>query len=646
MEKSALTALFVLCVLFLFLGCEIMNPESGTENRRPIASAGGALTVSVGEKTILDGSASRDPDGDSLSFLWTIITRPGGSTADLSDTRAVKSEFTPDLAGEYTIGLVVNDERLDSERDTVQVSVNALPVANPGSSRILVLGDTVQLDASGSSDPEGATLSWEWTVVSAPPGSDATLSDPVAEKPTFTPDVPGIYTICLTVNDGSVSIQSEPVYLDVRIAKLAAPAFSVTGGECKGIQEIYVSNPNDSGFIYLTTDGSDPEPEGGPSEGHAPHNPDEPVFVSEDTTLKAIVASEGYMASDVREIVVEPTGNIFELTHVMTMPIHPYDLTDCEIAEDKLFIASVHWDNTVYLDGTAPDSKGKIEVYGISDNENPVLIKDINRGPFGPIDVYGAYLIAGGFRLDAYEISDEMNNTYHQEPIVECSSMTIGNDKVYTLGDTANQIMRSYSLPDFANIMEVVPISAAGNIHILPEGYFAVSNATLEYVDYDWNYTTSKTAFFSSADDAAYFEHRIPGNAMTHLYKNFLFFNYNLGQTEPSQFLDVDVLDISDPLQVENLGIVGRIKHSQLDIEGDYLFAASYDYCRVYYLGDLVDSVDQIYLAAIIVGDYASWSNWHHSTDIVSGDRMYTYIPRHVPGEEAKLTILKAIRKN
>src|SRR5436305_12164090 len=62
---------------------------------------------------------------------------------------------------------------------------NRLPVAYAGTDQTVGVADTVVLDGSGSSDADGNLLSFHWSFVSRPSGSIATLSNPLAVRPTF-----------------------------------------------------------------------------------------------------------------------------------------------------------------------------------------------------------------------------------------------------------------------------------------------------------------------------------------------------------------------------------------------------------------------------------------------------------------------------
>src|SRR4029078_5700087 len=90
-------------------------------NTRPIADAGRAQTVRTGAIVQLDGSSSKDADGDPLTYSWQIVTIPAGSNAVLSTPKTVKPSFVPDKDGQYLINLYVNDGKITSKSASVTI---------------------------------------------------------------------------------------------------------------------------------------------------------------------------------------------------------------------------------------------------------------------------------------------------------------------------------------------------------------------------------------------------------------------------------------------------------------------------------------------------------------------------------------------
>ena len=190
------------------------DADCSPQNNAPTADAGPDQAVGVGDSVMLDGSGSSDPDGDPLSYSWSFDSVPTGSAATLSDPTAVMPTFEADEAGEYVVQLIVNDGQLDSDPDSVVISAagaNLPPVADAGTDQAVDVGETVQLDGSGSSDPDGDPVSYSWSFDSVPTGSTATLSDPTAVMPTFEADEAGEYVVQLIVNDGTVDSEPDTV---------------------------------------------------------------------------------------------------------------------------------------------------------------------------------------------------------------------------------------------------------------------------------------------------------------------------------------------------------------------------------------------------------------------------------------------------
>lgn len=86
--------------------------------------------------------------------------------------------------------------------DLSAVAGNLPPTANVARYATVRVNETVVLDGSGSSDPEGQPLNFVWTLVSQPDGSNESLGSAVTNTLQFEPGVAGTYELELTVNDG------------------------------------------------------------------------------------------------------------------------------------------------------------------------------------------------------------------------------------------------------------------------------------------------------------------------------------------------------------------------------------------------------------------------------------------------------------
>ncbi len=204
------------------LRCKYANCAT---NGAPRADAGVDQTVRVGETVRLNGAASSDPDGDTLTYTWVLQTRPAGSAAALTGAATINPSFVADRAGSYTLALVVGDGTTSSAADTVTISTsNSAPVANAGPDQSARVGDTVVLDGRASSDVDGDTLSYAWRIVSAPGGSSAALIDPTTVQPRLTIDVAGSYELELTVSDGTTTSAADRVLVStLNTAPVARP---------------------------------------------------------------------------------------------------------------------------------------------------------------------------------------------------------------------------------------------------------------------------------------------------------------------------------------------------------------------------------------------------------------------------------------
>lgn len=125
----AFALLLVLCILFLG-GCGAMSPE---------AVAGPDQTITLGSTATLSAADSDKKNGEALTYRWSIVSAPAGSTAQLSDPASATPTFVPDLVGEYVFQLVVDNDWHKS--DPVQVKVNCTQAPPPSVAPVVFATD-------------------------------------------------------------------------------------------------------------------------------------------------------------------------------------------------------------------------------------------------------------------------------------------------------------------------------------------------------------------------------------------------------------------------------------------------------------------------------------------------------------------------
>lgn len=97
--------------------------DVSTANTPPMASAGFDVKARTADRIFLDGTASTDPEGDGLTYHWTLESRPAGSTAALQNDQTPTPDILFDVAGLYIFGLVVSDGSYTSLKDLVSATV-------------------------------------------------------------------------------------------------------------------------------------------------------------------------------------------------------------------------------------------------------------------------------------------------------------------------------------------------------------------------------------------------------------------------------------------------------------------------------------------------------------------------------------------
>lgn len=94
----------------------------------PIANAGASRAVRTGTTVLLDGGASSDPNGDPLTYQWTLVYKPGSSNTMLSRTDVAAPSIVMDASGPYALVLVVNNGKASSGPAPLVLQASAFPV--------------------------------------------------------------------------------------------------------------------------------------------------------------------------------------------------------------------------------------------------------------------------------------------------------------------------------------------------------------------------------------------------------------------------------------------------------------------------------------------------------------------------------------
>ncbi|MGC4034414.1 MAG: PKD domain-containing protein [Chitinophagaceae bacterium] len=192
-------------------------------NKRPVASAGNSQTITLPINTVtLDGSASSDADGNIVSYSWVKIS---GGAGTITDATAATTTVTGLVTGQYTFEITVTDDKGATSKAQVKITViaapNQSPVANAGSNITITLPtDSITLDGSASSDPDGSIASYGWVKIS---GGSATIKSSNSATTSVSGLSAGQYTFELTITDNKGATSKAQVKVTVNAAANKPP---------------------------------------------------------------------------------------------------------------------------------------------------------------------------------------------------------------------------------------------------------------------------------------------------------------------------------------------------------------------------------------------------------------------------------------
>ena len=174
--------------------CTIADTILLLPNQTVFAFAGNDTSFCASGLITLDASSSIN----GITFQWFDLTNTLlGSSASLT--------FNP-VSGTNSFYVVVDNGTGCSDSDTINLTVNPLPLVNAGADVTIIAGASATLGGTPTTNIVGGIISWT-------PISGA-LNNPTASNPVATPTATTSYTVTVTSTEGCIA--SDSVVVTVR----------------------------------------------------------------------------------------------------------------------------------------------------------------------------------------------------------------------------------------------------------------------------------------------------------------------------------------------------------------------------------------------------------------------------------------------
>jgi hypothetical protein len=184
-------------------------------NIPPTAHAGPDQSITLpANSVILNADNTTDPNGNISTYAWAKIAGP--ATGTIGSPSSVSTSVTGLTAGLYYFELTVTDDSSAVDKDTVAVTVypplNSPPVAHAGPDQSITLPvNSVVLNGTGSSDPDGVITGFTWSKIAGP--AAGSISNPFSASTAVTGLSSGVYSFELKVTDDSSTVDKDTVVI-------------------------------------------------------------------------------------------------------------------------------------------------------------------------------------------------------------------------------------------------------------------------------------------------------------------------------------------------------------------------------------------------------------------------------------------------
>ncbi len=193
-------------------------------------------TPTAGLFSVVNTPVMAVPPGDFTTFE----VRYAPTTPD-SSNGALTIQSNDPAEPEVAIDLIGNSY------DPNNCPTAVIGVTSPPLDRLKPL-DTVQLDGTGSSDPDAgdAVAEYIWSIDSRPSGSTSQLNTPNAARPTLFLDLAGTYRIKLEVRDTKGMLSCSPAYVNLDVIPRELIHVELTWSTNEGDMDLHLVKPGGS----------------------------------------------------------------------------------------------------------------------------------------------------------------------------------------------------------------------------------------------------------------------------------------------------------------------------------------------------------------------------------------------------------------
>ena len=253
--------------------------QPSPDNLPPTSDAGADQNVTQGAVVQLSGMASSDPEGDTLSYSWSIVSSPSHEYTALTGNETSTPSFAADLSGTYELSLTVSDGNSFSQSDTVSVFVAPMAALHPdgvektwqfgifgvniGKAGLFVSdmdGDGVPEIITGSSTGH-TSLNDNWYVVKRK--ADGTY-DQVFRSPIYRVPIARINLrdmnndlrddVIIALSDGTIRIYDGITLNEIRVLSVGSPLINLAVADLDGDEKLEIIASYGMGVAILDAD--------------------------------------------------------------------------------------------------------------------------------------------------------------------------------------------------------------------------------------------------------------------------------------------------------------------------------------------------------------------------------------------------------